>query len=199
METRAPDPLSRLLIVTTPTTPDTLAVPESTGTAATQGCRWSPLTNAALEADGIVAAFSDNTRTVACRVSPIASHVLEYLPGYHAIHFACHGFSHSNNPLEQPPCYSRRTSPNNSARHLEYEHSKRPDCVSVRLLHRPKYPPPTCATSPSTSPAASSWLGSAMCWGCYGRRMIWDAVRSRWSSIGGCFNVGRKMAVMVMR
>lgn len=92
------DPVSRILIVTMPTTPDTPAVLETVGTVPTRRCRWSQLPNAELEADGIVAAVSDNRRTVTCLVSPTASHVLECLPGYHAIHFACHGVSDPNNP-----------------------------------------------------------------------------------------------------
>lgn len=70
------DPLSLLLIVTMPTTSDTAAVPESAGTVATGSCRWSPLTNATLEADGIVAAVSDNTRTVTSLDSILVLHLI---------------------------------------------------------------------------------------------------------------------------
>lgn len=92
------NPLSRLLIVTMPTTPDTPAQPESFGSPATRIRRWGPLRSATLEADGIMAAVVDNSRTVTCLNSPTASHVLESLPEYNAIHFACHGVSDLKNP-----------------------------------------------------------------------------------------------------
>lgn len=81
------NPLSRLLIVTMPTTPDT------------PNQRWKPLTNVTLEANEIIDAIRANSTTETTQMNyPSVGQVLEKLPDYNAIHFACHGLSDSNNP-----------------------------------------------------------------------------------------------------
>lgn len=92
------NPNSRLLMVTMPVTADTPAVAESNLAPGTPIRKWSPLTNAAVEADGIIAVFHENNRTVTRLDTPIATEVLEMLPDYHAIHFVCHGVSEARNP-----------------------------------------------------------------------------------------------------
>lgn len=92
------NPNSRLLIVTMAITPDTPAGSELSGTPGAPIRRWSPLTNVAVEADGIMDAVNNNTRTVTRLDTPTAAEVLEMLPDYHAIHFACHGVSDAINP-----------------------------------------------------------------------------------------------------
>lgn len=92
------NPNSSLLIVTMPITADTPSVPESISTPGTLIRRWSPLTNATVEADRIMEMVKDRGCTVTRLNSPTATEVLEVLPDYHAIHFACHGVSESKNP-----------------------------------------------------------------------------------------------------
>lgn len=92
------NPNSRLLIVTMPITADTTSVQESFSTPGTLIRRWSPLTNVAVEADRIMETVKDRGCTVARLNSPTATEVLEVLPDYHAIHFACHGVSEAKNP-----------------------------------------------------------------------------------------------------
>lgn len=97
------NPKSSLLIVTMAIAPDTPAVPESFGTPGTPIHKWGPLTNVAAEADGIMDAVNDDTRTVTRLDTPTAAKVLEMLPDYHAIHFACHGVSDAINPSNSHP------------------------------------------------------------------------------------------------
>lgn len=79
-------------------TPDSPAGLESSGTLVAPIRRWSPLTNVAVEADGSMDVVNNNTRIVTRLDTPTATEVLEMLPDYHAIHFACHGVSDAINP-----------------------------------------------------------------------------------------------------
>lgn len=99
-------PESRLLLVTMPTTP---SVPGTPGTPATPGYsatpgtpaqKWMPLLNVAKEVDEIIDVINQkkNSSTLTRLDRPSSAQVLEKLPAHHAIHFACHGMSDSENP-----------------------------------------------------------------------------------------------------
>lgn len=84
-------PDSSLLLVAMPTTPDTPATPD------TPGKKWNPLKNVVKEVEDIVNVVQSQTKTTQL-YSPTATHVLNELPGFHAIHFACHGVSDAQRP-----------------------------------------------------------------------------------------------------
>lgn len=87
-----------------PATPDTPAVPRSHGTPAvyripavpgTNAKSWKPLPNAITEVEEITQAV----HATADRLdSPSVAEVLQRLPEYNIIHFACHGVSDRHNP-----------------------------------------------------------------------------------------------------
>lgn len=86
-----PDP--RLLLITMPTTPDTLATPGNPTK------KWKSLRCATKEASEITAAVEKNSSTLVARFDyPSATQVLERLPLYHAIHFACHSVFDDKDP-----------------------------------------------------------------------------------------------------
>lgn len=81
-----------------PGTQGTSAVYRSLGTPGTAAHRWKPLQNAIKEVEDIVDAVKGRSAVATRLDSPRASVVLEELPSYHAIHFACHGVSDGHNP-----------------------------------------------------------------------------------------------------
>lgn len=81
---------SRLLTITMAITPSTPGPPVK---------KWSPLVNAMVEAREI----KDVVHPMAAVTqldSPSVTQVLQELPSYHAIHFACHGVSDSKQPSD---------------------------------------------------------------------------------------------------
>lgn len=81
---------SRLLTVTTATTPETPGPPVK---------KWSPLVNALIEAQEIKDVVHPMA-SVTQLDSPSITHVLHELPAYHATHFACPGVSDSKRPSD---------------------------------------------------------------------------------------------------
>lgn len=94
----------------TPSIPATLtspAIPRTHGTPATHPTlavpgvdakKWKPLKNAIKEVEDIMGMVRNEARIVTRLDSPSTAQVLEELPAYHAIHFACHGVSDRMNP-----------------------------------------------------------------------------------------------------
>lgn len=78
------EPDARLLLVTMSTTPG-----------------QSSLDNVAQEVEEIIGTVKDNTTIIPTLLDrPNAVELLEKIPSYHAIHFACHGVSDSENPSQ---------------------------------------------------------------------------------------------------
>lgn len=86
---------------TSPAMPRTHGTPAIYSTSAIPGIdakKWKPLKHAIKEVEDIVGIVHKEACTVNRLDSPTTAQVLEELPTYHAIHFACHGVSDSKNP-----------------------------------------------------------------------------------------------------